>query len=222
MKEPDAFGGRELWREKKPDRWRRVNKETRPSAVMLADINLSKNPQRDLLIMPYIYIVPIATPAAHWLAPLEKTVSHCFGLPVKRMHCNIDLKNSYDPARCQYNSSQILLQLIKSAPADAHKILGIVSIDLFIPILTYVFGEAQLGGIGALVSLHRLNNRLYGLPDNDKLLRDRLNKEAIHELGHTFGLLHCSTPGCVLNASTYVEDIDQKSGQICPDCQAQV
>ena len=102
------------------------------------------------------------------------------------------------------------------------KILGVTAVDLFIPILTYVFGEAQLDGIGALVSMHRLNNRLYGLPDNDQLLRERLNKEAIHELGHTFGLLHCSTPGCVLSASTYVEDIDQKSDQVCHECRAHI
>lgn len=172
--------------------------------------------------MPYIYVVPIATPGSHWLAPLKQTVAHCFGLQVKRIHCDIDLEMTYDPSRRQYNSSQILLQLIRSAPSDAVKILGVASVDLFIPILTYVFGEAQLGGIGALVSIHRLNNRLYGLPDNDQLLRERLTKEAVHELGHTFGLLHCSTPGCVLTASTYVEDIDQKSGQICQECRTQI
>jgi archaemetzincin len=136
------------------------------------------------------------------------------------MHCDIDLENYYDPGRRQYNSSQILLQLIHSAPADAFKILGITEVDLFIPILTYVFGEAQLDGVGAVVSMHRLHNRLYGLPDNDRLLRDRLNKEAIHELGHTFGLRHCTTPGCVLSPSTYVEDIDQKSDQICHECRS--
>jgi archaemetzincin len=172
--------------------------------------------------MPYIYIVPIAIPAAHWLDPLEKTVAQCFGQPVKRMHCDIDLEKTYDFNRRQYNSSQILLQLINSAPADTLNILGVVAVDLFIPILTYVFGEAQLSGIGALVSMHRLNNRLYGLPDNNHLLRERLNKEAIHELGHTFGLLHCSTPGCVLSPSTYVEDIDQKKDQVCHECRAHI
>jgi archaemetzincin len=172
--------------------------------------------------MPYIYIVPIAIPAAHWLDPLEKKVAQCFGQPVKRMHCDIDLEKTYDFNRRQYNSSQILLQLIQSAPADTIKILGVTAVDLFIPILTYVFGEAQLGGVGALVSMHRLNNRLYGLPDNDQLLRERLNKESIHELGHTFGLLHCSKPGCVLSPSTYVEDIDQKSDRVCHECRTQL
>ncbi len=197
-----------------------MNEETRPPAVLLADIQLSENTQRNLLIMPYIYIVPIATPASHWLAPLEQTVANCFGQPVKRMHCDIDIEKTYDPDRRQYNSSQLLVQLIDSAPADTLKILGVTAVDLFIPILTYVFGEAQLGGVGALVSMHRLNSCLYGLPGNDQLLRERLGKEAIHELGHTFGLLHCATPGCVLSPSTYVEDIDQKRDHICHECRA--
>jgi len=173
--------------------------------------------------MPYIYIVPVATPPAHWLTPLEQAVGKCFGIPVKRMaHAVFDIQRTYDPARRQYNSSQLLLQLIRNAPADTVKILGVAAVDLFIPILTYVFGEAQLDGIGALVSLHRLDCRQYGLPGNDQLLRERLIKEAVHELGHTFGLLHCSSPGCALNASTYVEDIDQKSDRICHECRARI
>jgi len=173
--------------------------------------------------MPYIYIVPVATPPSHWLKPLTQAVEGHFGLPVKSMpHCAIDIEQTYDHGRRQYSSSQILLQLIKNAPADTVKILGVAAVDLFIPILTYVFGEAQLGGKGAIVSLHRLDCRLYGLPADDHLLRERLNKEAIHELGHTFGLLHCTTPGCVLNASTYVEDIDQKGDSLCAECRARI
>lgn len=173
--------------------------------------------------MPSIYIVPIATAPSHWLEPLEHALAESFGLPVKSMPgCAIDIEAAYDPGRQQYNSSRILLQLIERAPADTHKILGVAAVDLFIPILTYVFGEAQLGGIAALVSLHRLDSRLYGLPPDSALLRQRLIKEAVHELGHTFGLLHCSHPGCALNASTYVEDIDQKSGLMCPDCRRHV
>jgi archaemetzincin len=172
--------------------------------------------------MPYIYIVPIAAPAAPWLAPLEQAVAAAFGLPVRRMHCDINLEQTFDPGRGQYSSSQILLQLITQAPPDTAKILGVATVDLYIPILTYVFGEAQLGGIGAVVSMHRLNSRFYGLPPDDQLLRQRLIKEAIHELGHTFGLLHCTMPGCVLNASTYAEDIDQKSDQVCDECRARI
>jgi archaemetzincin len=124
--------------------------------------------------------------------------------------------------RLQYNSSQILLQMIANPPPDAAKILGVVNVDLFIPILTFVFGEAQLRGIGSVVTLHRLNNKFYGLPEDKNLLNERLVKEAIHELGHNFGLVHCSNYECVMKSSTYVEDIDHKSSEMCDRCRGEL
>ena len=91
-------------------------------------------------------------------------------------------------------------------------------VDLFIPVLTYVFGEAQLAGRAAVVSTHRLDCQLYGLPANRKLLKQRLRKEAIHELGHTYNLLHCREDACVMMSSTYVENIDLKSDRFCGHC----
>lgn len=76
--------------------------------------------------------------------------------------------------------------------------------------------------ITALVSIHRLKNEFYGLPINQELLKNRLLKEAIHELGHTFGLIHCFTLKCVMNPSTYVEDIDQKSSYFCRSCEQKI
>ena len=168
--------------------------------------------------MSYIYLVPIHLHSPGCLEELKRCVERAFGIRTKCNTFKIDLPGTFDPLRKQYNSSLILRQLIAAPPADAYKILGITAVDLFIPILTYVFGEAQLDGIGAVVSLHRLNNQFYGLPEDNGLMHDRLLKEAVHELGHTFGLLHCFQPGCVLNASTYVEDIDQKSRELCSAC----
>lgn len=168
--------------------------------------------------MSSIYLVPIHLHGLEWLGRLTTCIEKTFGI---RAHCctlPIDLPATFDPVRKQYSSSLILQQLIASPPADACKILGITDVDLFIPILTYVFGEAQLDGIGAVVSLHRLKNQFYGLPEDDGLMVERLLKEAVHELGHTFGLFHCTWFGCALNASTYVEDIDQKSCELCLDC----
>ena len=80
----------------------------------------------------------------------------------------------------------------------------------------------RLKGIGAVVSTHRLHNRFYGLPENRELTTDRLLKEAVHELGHTYGLIHCQQANCVMNSSTYVENIDQKSAEFCPLCQKSI
>ncbi len=168
--------------------------------------------------MSYIYIVPIKLKDYSCLKPLKEAISHTLHLNIKICESEIDLPSTFDPSRNQYNSSLILLQLITNPPKDTLKILGVADVDLCIPILTFVFGEAQLNGVGAVVSSHRLDNQYYGMPKDDKILSDRLIKEAIHELGHTYGLVHCNRPHCVMNASTYVEDIDQKSKELCPSC----
>ena len=169
--------------------------------------------------MPYIYIQPIKTDHSPWIDELEKSVFSTFGYHTKIGNLDINLENTFEPARQQYNSSRILLQVISKPPADAVKVLGVVNVDLFIPILTFVFGEAQLRGIGSLIALHRLNNKFYGLAEDRELLTERLVKEAIHELGHNFGLIHCNNQNCVMKSSTYVEEVDQKSVQMCSRCQ---
>jgi archaemetzincin len=92
--------------------------------------------------------------------------------------------------------------------------------DLYIPVLTFVFGEAQLDGMAAIVSTHRLQNQFYGLPHDDDLMLRRLEKEVIHELGHTFGLFHCRQFECVMRSSTYVEEIDLKRADLCDACRS--
>lgn len=169
--------------------------------------------------MSYIYIVPIELEDHSDLGMLEAFIFETFHLKTRRSEFKINLEGVFNPSRGQYNSSLILQQLIMKSPPDADKILGVLDVDLFIPILTFVFGEAQLKGIGAVVSAHRLHNRFYGLPENREATADRLLKEAVHELGHTFGLIHCTEPGCVMNSSTYVENIDQKSAEFCSLCQ---
>lgn len=168
--------------------------------------------------MSYIYIVPIELEDHSYLKTVEMFISETFHMRTRRKEIKLNLREALDPNRVQYNSSLILRQLIMKPPLDAEKILGVLDVDLFIPILTFVFGEAQLEGIGAVVSTHRLYNRFYGLPENREVTTDRLLKEAVHELGHTFGLIHCLQNNCVMNSSTYVENIDQKPAELCPSC----
>jgi len=125
---------------------------------------------------------------------------------------------AYNPARGQYHSTEILKRLLQDPPAESWRILGVTDVDLFIPVLTFVFGEAQLGDTGALVSTHRLHPEFYGMPKDPVLLQERLVKEAIHELGHTFGLRHCADYHCVMSASHSVERIDLKQASFCAAC----
>ena len=169
--------------------------------------------------MPFIDIVPIGKFEEPSLLPLQQTLSQVFRISTRVRHHPIDLSTVYDPIRNQYHSSALLVQLINGLPGDTLKVLGVTELDLFIPIFTFLFGEAQLNGPGALVSGHRLHNPFYGMPDNQTLFENRLLKESIHELGHTFGLIHCFTLRCVMNTSTYVEEIDQKSASFCRSCE---
>ena len=127
---------------------------------------------------------------------------------------------AYDPRRDQYYATA-LLQRMQSLANDAKTSwLAVTGLDLFVPILTYLFGEAQLGGHCAIVSLHRLREEFYGLPPNSTLLWQRLVKEAIHELGHVIGLRHCLDWQCVMASTHDVERLDLKGQEYCPSCLA--
>jgi archaemetzincin len=131
---------------------------------------------------------------------------------------HVDISEFYDPVRRQYNGDKLLKQVDSlKGPGDS-KIIGLFNVDLFIPILTFIFGQAQLGGRTAIASLYRLANESYGMQADNNLLLERFTKEVIHELGHTFGLIHCHTSSCVMRSSNYVEDIDQKEAYLCTKC----
>jgi archaemetzincin len=156
---------------------------------------------------------------------LEKTaeaVNREFLKPVNIREGHIDLSEFYDPARRQYNGNTLLKQVDSISNPDSLKTLGLFSVDLFIPILTFIFGQAFLGGRTGIASLYRLSNERYGMAPDNLLLLDRFQKEVIHELGHTFGLIHCHQPTCVMRSGTYVEDIDQKEQHFCIYCRDQM
>jgi archaemetzincin len=152
---------------------------------------------------------------------LERVVNDVereFSLPVKIQDGHLDLSDSYDSARKQYDGNKLIKEIDYRFASDSSKILGIFNVDLFIPILTYIFGQAFLNGRAGIASVYRLNNERYGIKADEKIFVDRIRKEVIHELGHTFGLIHCKNPDCVMRSSTYVEDIDQKSHHLCNQC----
>ncbi len=182
--------------------------------------------------MSPISLVALGTADRTLLKDVRAPLSDVFGVPVDIVEDGVDLGLFLDPGRLQYNSTEILRYLVRRVDErermtvpqgnSAVKTLAIIPEDLFIPILTFVFGEAQLGGAAAVVSYFRLLNERYGLPPDRALLTQRLCKEAIHELGHAYGLVHCSSQECVMHASTYVEDIDLKGSTLCPTCSSHI
>jgi archaemetzincin len=166
-----------------------------------------------------LYLVPLYCGGATDLLPaLADCLSATFGLQVVQQMPAFDVEEAFDTGRGQYNSRAVLERLLRQAPGETARVLGVAGVDLFVPVLTYVFGEAELGGRGALVSTFRLDNELYGLPPDAGVLFARLVKEAVHELGHTYGLVHCHRSSCVMASSTYVEGIDLKSDRFCDRC----
>ncbi|MDP2723940.1 MAG: archaemetzincin [Bacteroidales bacterium] len=150
---------------------------------------------------------------------ISDDITRAFHHPVVQKECSFDLSSFYNPGRRQYDGNGILKMVAEKAPTNALKTIGLFRVDLFIPILTYIFGQAFLNGNTGIASLFRLKNELYGLEHNNTLQIERFRKVILHELGHTFGLIHCQYPICVMRSSTYVEDIDQKKISFCQNCQ---
>lgn len=135
----------------------------------------------------------------------------------------VDVSALYDAARGQFHSTGLLAELVELGRRHSStKLLGVTEVDLFIPILTFVFGEAQLGGQTALLSTHRLRQEFYGLPADPNLFFDRVEKEALHELGHTLGLVHCTDLRCVMRFSNSVEEVDLKPSAYCEECRRRI
>jgi archaemetzincin len=152
------------------------------------------------------------------LESIERTVGESLGLALKRLSPLPAPLFAYDAARRQFDSTRILQEALRRTGGGALRLLAVTEADLFIPMLTFVFGQAQLGGPAALISVARLRQEYYGLPPNPPLLWKRAAKEALHELGHSFGLVHCLDPSCVLSLSSDIGQVDTKNGAFCPGC----
>lgn len=152
------------------------------------------------------------------LKVISEDITRLFHYPVIQKECSFDISGFYNPGRRQYDGNGILKLVAQEAPENALKTIALFRVDLFIPILTYIFGQAYLNGNVGIASVFRLRNELYGLDQNNSLLTERFRKVILHELGHAFGLIHCHNPVCVMRSSTYVEDIDQKKLSFCKKC----
>jgi len=102
------------------------------------------------------------------------------------------------------------------------RVVGIADVDLYVPRLSFVFGEADVGSGTAIISLCRLRQEYYGLAPDEALFLERATKEIVHELGHTFGLGHCPNDRCVMHFSNSLADTDLKNAQFCNRCRPRI
>ncbi len=172
--------------------------------------------------MKLLQLLPIGDFDGGMLRQLAPAMANLFHIPTEVLSVRLDPEFAYHGERQQFHSSEILQAMQRYVQSDSWRVLGVTAVDLYIPILTFVFGEAQIGGPCGLVSAHRLRQEFYGLPADPDLLRQRLVKEAVHEVGHTLDLTHCDDYQCAMAPSHAVEWIDLKESSLCGSCQSRV
>jgi archaemetzincin len=170
--------------------------------------------------MKRLQLLPIGSVDPQLLDWLGQSLYEKFRVRAEIFSPALDAAFALHAERLQYHSSEILASMQPYINGDTWRLLGVTQLDLYIPILTFVFGEAQLGGKSAVVSYHRLRQEFYGLPQDTDLLANRLLVESVHELGHTLRLTHCHDYQCAMAPSHAVEWIDIKDSGYCEDCLA--
>ena len=169
--------------------------------------------------MKMLELLPIGNYDGRLLQRVAPALADVFRVPCRILDTRLDPHFALHSERQQYHSSELLRGMQPYADG-AWRVLGVAAVDLYIPILTFVFGEAQIGGPCAVVSFHRLMQEFYGLPQDVDLLTDRLIKESVHEVGHTVDLTHCEDYSCAMAPSHAVEWIDLKQATFCANCQS--
>ncbi len=172
--------------------------------------------------MKLLHLLPIGNVDDRLLGDLRVELAETFDATCQVLPGRLDPEFAFHGERQQYHSSEILRTMQSYVPADSWRMLGVAEVDLYIPILTFVFGEAQMGGPCALLSTHRLRQEFYGLPHDRELFRQRVIKEAVHEVGHTLNLTHCQDYRCAMASSHAVEWIDLKESVLCGNCRGAV
>jgi archaemetzincin len=172
--------------------------------------------------MKLLQLLPIGNVDDGLLKDLRPAVEEILCVPCQVLPIRLDPEFAFHGERQQYHSSEILQRMQSFLTPVSWRMLGVAAVDLYIPILTFVFGEAQMSGPCAVLSAHRLRQEFYGLPPDRELFRQRLIKEAVHELGHTLSLTHCEDYRCVMASSHAVEWIDLKESALCGNCRAGV
>ena len=168
---------------------------------------------------PFLGLIALGPIDPEILRRLRTAIAKILSLPVRVLRPKPLPPHAYHVVRHQYHSTQLLAYLLAEDNSEAFRILGVTAVDLYIPIFTFVFGEAQLEGKAAIISVARPRGDADGfMPPRPVYLR-RLIKLSLHELGHTFGLGHCRQDACLMGFSANLENLDRKKLALCEYCQ---
>jgi len=172
--------------------------------------------------MNLVHLLPVGTIDIALLEYMQAAIPRSLQVACEILPFRLDPAPAYHAERQQFHSSELLQRMQSLVRSEDWRILAVADVDLYIPILTYVFGEAQVAGPCAVVSSFRLRQEFYGLAPNKDLLRQRLLKECVHELGHTLELRHCQDYRCAMASSHAVEWIDLRESTLCSSCRKQL
>jgi len=166
-----------------------------------------------------IIIQPLRDVEGGVLTYLRQGIAKELGVEVRISEINLKLPiEAFDELREQYNADKVLSYLRKVVKVKRGKVLGVVNGDGYSPGLNFVFGEAELNGNYGVIFLERLKEEFYGKPSSRELFLIRSLKEALHEIGHLYGLTHCPNPRCVMHFSNSISDTDIKEASYCRRC----
>jgi archaemetzincin len=168
--------------------------------------------------MGRIILVLMSSVDKHVLVALKQSLKRAFNRPVEARVKVSSLNYAYDSSRMQYISPRLLSRLDRMKKDRGDKIVGLVDVDLYSPGFDFVFGEADVAAGVATVSLYRLRQEYYDQPPDSNLFEERAIKEAIHELGHLYGLGHCRNLKCVMRFCTSLGSVDRKAKMFCAKC----
>lgn len=165
-----------------------------------------------------LYLAPVVFSNNQLLDKITGTLEMTFKTNVHNIPLSIDTDSLYSHGRRQYYSTGFIEQSVKQTSHINGKIILLTELDIFVPVLTFLFGEAQLNGKHSIVSVFRLHEEFYSGQTNNELLYERTIKEVYHELGHNFGLVHCQNWDCVMHSSNSIEHVDLKGDKYCKSC----
>jgi archaemetzincin len=169
-----------------------------------------------------IFFAPIKFSNVQLLKNLNAVFSQKFFCQTQIVNLSVDIDKYFSEERGQYFSTQIIAEVMNLTGEFNGKIILLTDVDIYVPVLTFIFGEAQLNGKHSIVSVCRLHEEFYSGESNDKLLLQRTLKEVYHELGHNYGLLHCLNWDCVMHSSPGIEEVDIKGTSYCRLCASKV
>jgi archaemetzincin len=172
--------------------------------------------------MQNVFLIPVSFSNSTLLKRIFFNLRELFPNKVFLSEVDLDIESAYSGERSQYFSTKLIADAIPKTAALDGKIILLVDFDLYVPVFTFVFGEAQLRGKISIVSSCRLHEEFYTGKTDDELFMKRTMKEILHELGHNFGLLHCKDWDCVMHSSAAIEQVDIKGDFYCSNCIAQV